>query len=59
MTLRAQIAQELLACCPPGWHTDYCKIADALESDCSEVEILNMAEVHLRPGTYAWLAERL
>ena len=59
MNSRTQLARELLTTCPPAWHTDYSKIADALENGCSEAEILDMAEVHLRPGTYAWLAERL
>jgi hypothetical protein len=59
MKRREELAQELLTTCPPSWHIDYCRIAEALMKGHSEVDILNMEEVIRLPGTYAWLAERL
>jgi hypothetical protein len=59
MERREELAQELLTICPPAWHPDYCKIAQALMDGLSAVDILSMAEVMRLPGTYAWLAERL
>ena len=59
MKRREELAQELLTTCPPAWHIDYCKIAEALTSGHSGTDILKMAEVIRLPGTYAWLAERL
>jgi hypothetical protein len=56
---REELARELLENCPAAWQADYCKIADALKQGQSVTDILNMAEVHRLPGTYAWLAERL
>jgi len=56
---REELARELLETCPASWQADYGKIAAALKQGQSVVEILNMAEVHRLPGTYAWLAERL
>jgi hypothetical protein len=56
---REELANELLTICPPAWHLDYCKIAQALKDGLSAVDILRMAEVMRLPGTYAWLAERL
>ena len=59
MKKREELARELLTTCPPAWHRDYCRIAEALEAGQSGPDILSMKEVMRWPGTYAWLAERL
>ena len=59
MKRREELARELLTTCPPAWHIDYCRIAEALMNGRSGKDILKMAEVIRLPGTYAWLAERL
>jgi hypothetical protein len=59
MKTRNEIADELLNGCPGESLADHTIIADAIRSDKSIDEILNMSETCRWPDTYSWISSEL